>query len=43
MRRGGVETDLRVWDGMWHGFMFSPDLPEAEACLEDIRAFLGWL
>ncbi|MFD1189070.1 alpha/beta hydrolase [Phenylobacterium conjunctum] len=42
MRRGGVEADLRVWDGMWHGFMFSPDLPEAKACLDDIAAFLGW-
>lgn len=42
MRRGGVEVDLRVWDGMWHGFMVSPDLPEAAACLADIEAFLGW-
>lgn len=42
MRRGGVEAELRLWDGMWHGFTFTPDLPEAEDCLGEIADFLGW-
>lgn len=39
MRRDGAPVDLRVFDGMWHGFMFAETLPEAAACLADIRAF----
>ena len=42
MRRGAVDVELRVWDGMWHGFMTNPDLPEAGECLDDVAAFLGW-
>jgi acetyl esterase/lipase len=24
-----VETDLHLWDGMWHAFFTDPDLPES--------------
>ena len=25
----GVETDLQVWDGMWHSFFSDPEMPES--------------
>ena len=25
----GVETDLHVWEGMFHGFFYNPDVPES--------------
>jgi acetyl esterase/lipase len=27
--KAGVDADLHVWEGMWHGFFFDPDLPES--------------
>ncbi len=26
----GVETELHVWDGMWHAFFIDPDIPESK-------------
>jgi monoterpene epsilon-lactone hydrolase len=26
----GVETELHIWDGMWHAFFIDPDLPESK-------------
>ncbi len=28
--RAGVQTELHVWEGMWHGFFFNVDLPESQ-------------
>jgi len=25
----GVETELHVWDGMWHAFFSDPEIPES--------------
>lgn len=30
LTKAGVETELHVWDGMWHAFFFDPDLPESQ-------------
>lgn len=27
--KAGVDTDLHVWDGMFHGFWYNPDVPES--------------
>jgi acetyl esterase/lipase len=29
LTQAGVQTDLHVWDGMWHAFFVDPDLPES--------------
>ena len=26
----GVETELHIWDGMWHAFFIDPELPESK-------------
>lgn len=35
----GVKADLHVWDGMWHGFMNFPALPETRQAAEVISKF----
>ena len=40
MRESGAAVDLRVWDGMWHVFEFYPELPEAQASLNEIANFI---
>lgn len=35
----GVETELRVWDGMGHAFMVIPELPEARAAYQAAATF----
>jgi acetyl esterase/lipase len=27
--KAGVEADLHVWDGLFHGFFYNPDVPES--------------
>jgi len=27
--RAGVQTELHVWEGMWHSFFSDPELPES--------------
>jgi epsilon-lactone hydrolase len=29
LTQAGVETELHVWDGMWHAFFMDPDMPES--------------
>lgn len=41
MREAGASIDMRVWEGMWHVFEFYPDIPEADASLTEIAAFLN--
>jgi len=40
MHAAGIDCELRVWEGMWHVFEFEADLPEAEASLKEIAAFI---
>lgn len=40
LRDAGAPVDLRVWEGMWHAFEFYGDLPEAQASLRDLAAFV---
>lgn len=30
LTKAGAETDLHVWDGMWHSFFSDPELPESK-------------
>ena len=37
----GVDVTLKVFGGMWHVFQFhAPELPEAQAAMDDIAAFI---
>ncbi len=38
-RTDGVNVVLDVWDGMWHVWQDTPDLPEAEAACTELAAF----
>jgi epsilon-lactone hydrolase len=29
LTKAGVETELHIWDGMWHSFFNNPDMPES--------------
>ena len=36
----GVDTELHVWDGMWHSFFSDPEMPESrEAYAVMVRFF----
>jgi len=35
----GVDARLHVWEGMWHGFLNTPDMPEAMAAYQEIAKF----
>jgi acetyl esterase/lipase len=35
----GVEAELHVWDGMWHGFILDVDLPESTQAYRVITKF----
>ena len=37
--KAGVETDLHVWEGMFHGFFYNVDVPESRDCYEVIVKF----
>ncbi|MEZ0470747.1 alpha/beta hydrolase [Luteimonas salinilitoris] len=39
LTNAGVETDLHVWDGMWHSFFSDPELPESKEAYAVIAAF----
>ncbi|WP_460726632.1 alpha/beta hydrolase [Nocardia heshunensis] len=40
LRSAGVQSDFRVWEGMWHTFIDLPDIPEAIESRAEIAAFL---
>ena len=40
MRHVGIAAELRVWEGMWHVFEFNPEIPEGDASLKEIAAFI---
>ena len=35
----GVEADLHVWEGMFHGFFSNVDVPESRDCYDVIVKF----
>jgi acetyl esterase/lipase len=35
----GVDADLHVWEGMFHGFFYNVDVPESRDCYEVIVKF----
>lgn len=35
----GVETELHIWDGMWHAFFIDPDLPESKETYKVVVKF----
>lgn len=39
LTNAGVETELHVWDGMWHAFLYEPDMPESREAYRVIAAF----
>lgn len=39
LSNAGVETDLHVWDGMWHSFFSDPELPESKEAYAVMAAF----
>lgn len=39
LTRAGVEADLHVWEGMFHGFFYNPDVPESREAYEVIVRF----
>ncbi|MEM7294052.1 MAG: alpha/beta hydrolase, partial [Pseudomonadota bacterium] len=40
LEAAGVEVTLRVWEDLWHVFEFYPELPEAQASINEIVAHL---
>ena len=37
--KAGVDADLHVWEGMFHGFFYNPDVPESRDCYNVIVKF----
>jgi epsilon-lactone hydrolase len=37
--KAGVDADLHVWEGMWHGFIYDPDQPESKEAYDVIVKF----
>jgi monoterpene epsilon-lactone hydrolase len=35
----GVDADLHVWEGMFHGFFYNVDVPESRDCYDVIVKF----
>lgn len=39
-RDAGIDVELDVWDGLWHGFHNAPEIPEAHQVTERGAAFI---
>jgi len=37
----GVDAELHVWEGMFHGFFYNPDVPESRDCYDVIVKFFA--
>jgi acetyl esterase/lipase len=37
----GVDAELHVWEGMFHGFFYNPDVPESRECYDVIVKFFS--
>lgn len=41
MAADGVSVEMSLWEGMWHSFQMSPDLPEAHEALRELAGFVS--
>jgi acetyl esterase/lipase len=39
--KNGVDAALHVWEGMFHGFFYNPDVPESRECYDVIIRFFA--
>jgi len=39
--KAGVDADLHVWEGMWHGFIYDVSLPESQEAYDVIVKFFS--
>lgn len=39
LTNAGVESDLHVWDGLFHGFFYNPDVPESKNAFRIMTVF----
>jgi monoterpene epsilon-lactone hydrolase len=39
--KNGVDAALHVWEGMFHGFFYNPDVPESRECYDVIVRFFA--
>jgi len=39
--KAGVEAQLCIWDGLWHGFVWSPSLPESREAFDITAKFFA--
>ena len=39
--KAGIDADLHVWEGMFHGFFYNPDVPESREAYDVIVKFFG--
>jgi acetyl esterase/lipase len=39
--KAGVEAQLCVWDGLWHGFVWAPELPESREAFDIVATFFA--
>jgi len=39
--KSGVDAELHVWEGMFHGFFYNPDVPESRECYDVIVKFFA--
>ncbi len=39
--KNGVDARLHVWEGLFHGFFYNPDLPESQDCYRVIAEFFS--
>ena len=39
--KNGVDADLHVWEGMFHGFFYNPDVPESRECYDVMVRFFA--
>ncbi len=37
--KAGVRAELHVWEGLFHGFFYNPDVPESRDCYAVIIEF----
>ncbi len=37
--KAGVDAELHVWEGLFHGFFYNPDVPESRDCYDVIVKF----
>jgi acetyl esterase/lipase len=39
--KNGVDARLHVWEGMFHGFFYNPDVPESRECFDVVVGFFA--